>query len=199
MRRVAAELGITAMPLYGYFENKEALLSAMIAEAFPGVSGEVDLDAPWQDQLAEVMRQLRAALTRHPGALDLLLSRAAPELDPIRETLIRILRTAGFDAEQSVSHLIMLVSYAIGSVVISYRRGDPAAELNRIRELAPSRYPQLRASAAEYARRGSTETYEQPLQLLISALTLTTDRMSGRDTGAQDDRASGAGLPDDRG
>src|SRR5688500_10513971 len=80
LRRLAAELGLTPMSIYGYFDNKESLLNAMLAEALPSFTGDVDEGAPWQDQLRTVMHQLHAALSRHPGALELLLGRADPDL-----------------------------------------------------------------------------------------------------------------------
>jgi AcrR family transcriptional regulator len=175
LRRLSRELGLTPMALYGYFDNKEDLITAVIAEALPSLSGEVDVAAPWQDQLAEVMCQIHHAFTAHPRALDLLLSRTDPDLDPIRETLIRILRSAGTDSFQAISFLTMLTSFAIGAVVISYRRGNPSDEVDRMRGLPSSTYPHLRETALQYAHRGDTETFDHSLRTLISAIEATLD------------------------
>lgn len=176
LRRIATELGLTPMTLYGYFDNKEDLITAMVEAAMPSLSGEVPLDLSWPEQLAWVMRQIHNAFTEHPGALELLLSRSDPDLDPIRETLIGILCRAGFDNVEAVSILMMLTSFATGSVVLSTRRGAPAEELRRLRGLSKSRFPYLRESATAYARRGATENFEHGLSILIRAVEASAPR-----------------------
>lgn len=68
MRRLAAELGVTAMSLYWYVDTKDDLLELALDEAF----GEVqvpdltDEDADWRDQLRELASGYRTVLVRHP-------------------------------------------------------------------------------------------------------------------------------------
>ncbi|MEV7090281.1 TetR/AcrR family transcriptional regulator [Streptomyces sp. NPDC093085] len=67
MRRLAAELGVTAMSLYWYVDTKDDLLEL----ALDAVFGEVtvpdltDEDADWRDQLRALAASYRAVLVRH--------------------------------------------------------------------------------------------------------------------------------------
>ncbi|WP_326611487.1 TetR/AcrR family transcriptional regulator [Streptomyces scopuliridis] len=67
MRRLAAELGVTAMSLYWYVDTKDDLLELALDSVF----GEVrvpdmtDEDADWRDQLRELTTSYRKVLVRH--------------------------------------------------------------------------------------------------------------------------------------
>jgi AcrR family transcriptional regulator len=67
MRRLAAELNVTAMSVYWYVDTKDDLLEL----ALDAVFGELDLPDPdadedWRDQLRALARVYRALLVRHP-------------------------------------------------------------------------------------------------------------------------------------
>jgi AcrR family transcriptional regulator len=67
MRRLAAELNVTAMSVYWYVDTKDDLLEL----ALDAVFGELDLPDPgsgedWRDQLRALAVGYRALLVRHP-------------------------------------------------------------------------------------------------------------------------------------
>lgn len=67
MRRLAAELNVTAMSVYWYVDTKDDLLELALDRAF----GEMRLppeesDEDWRDQLRTLAEQYRAVLVRHP-------------------------------------------------------------------------------------------------------------------------------------
>ncbi|MFD5110730.1 TetR/AcrR family transcriptional regulator [Streptomyces sp. NPDC058220] len=68
MRRLAAELGVTAMSLYWYVDTKDDLLELALDSVF----GEVqvpdltDDTADWRDQMRELAASYRSVLVRHP-------------------------------------------------------------------------------------------------------------------------------------
>ncbi|MFF7857949.1 TetR/AcrR family transcriptional regulator C-terminal domain-containing protein [Streptomyces sp. NPDC007904] len=67
MRRLAAELDVTAMSVYWYVDTKDELLEL----ALDRVHGELRLPDPaadedWRDQLRALAREYRALLVRHP-------------------------------------------------------------------------------------------------------------------------------------
>lgn len=69
MRRLAAELNVTAMSVYWYVDTKDDLLELALDRAF----GEMRLpaeesDEDWRDQLRTLAEQYRAVLVRHPWA-----------------------------------------------------------------------------------------------------------------------------------
>jgi AcrR family transcriptional regulator len=80
MRRLAGELGITAMSLYGYVPGKAELLDVMADRAYGEISARGDPAAPWQDRLAALARQHWSLLLSHPWLLHIAASR--PLLGP---------------------------------------------------------------------------------------------------------------------
>jgi AcrR family transcriptional regulator len=67
MRRLAAELNVTAMSVYWYVDTKDDLLELALDAAFgelrpPGPDAEED----WRDQLRTLATDYRALLVRHP-------------------------------------------------------------------------------------------------------------------------------------
>ena len=67
MRRLAAELNVTAMSVYWYVDTKDDLLEL----ALDAVFGELELPDPesgedWRDQLRALAAGYRALLVRHP-------------------------------------------------------------------------------------------------------------------------------------
>src|ERR1051325_5968816 len=103
IRRLAQDQGVTPMALYWHFKDKELLLDG-IAErllsdvVLPGPSGR-----PWHEQLRDVLSALLVVLRAHPAVADLLKARvllSEPGLT-IAEHALRLLREAGFSAEQA--------------------------------------------------------------------------------------------------
>jgi AcrR family transcriptional regulator len=80
MRRLADELGITAMSLYGYVPSKAELLDVMADRAYGEITSPGDPAAPWQARLAALARQHWALLLSHTWLLHIAASR--PLLGP---------------------------------------------------------------------------------------------------------------------
>ena len=70
MRRLAAELGVTAMSLYWYVDNKDDLLELALDAVFAEIElpDLADESADWRDQLRTVVVGYRAIFVRHPWA-----------------------------------------------------------------------------------------------------------------------------------
>lgn len=84
MRRLAADLGVTAMTLYTYVPNRTVLLDLMLDSVFaamyaPGTPGP-DPGRPWQDRVRQVAEGNRTMLAEHPWAAAV--STARPPLGP---------------------------------------------------------------------------------------------------------------------
>ncbi|WP_424888175.1 TetR/AcrR family transcriptional regulator [Streptomyces sp. XH2] len=74
MRRLATELGVTAMSVYWYVDNKDDLLEYVLDE-IAGEMGLPDLSdesADWRDQLRVLAEAYRMTLAAHPWAPRLL-------------------------------------------------------------------------------------------------------------------------------
>ncbi|MFI1189147.1 TetR/AcrR family transcriptional regulator [Streptomyces californicus] len=64
MRRLAAELDVTAMSLYWYVDTKDDLLELALDAVYAEITPPRD-GAPWQDRLRELARSYRELLVRH--------------------------------------------------------------------------------------------------------------------------------------
>ena len=89
MRRLAEELGITAMSLYGYVPSKAELLDVMADRAYAEIPARGRPAAPWQATLTALAERHWALLLSHPWLLQIAASR--PLLGPSL--------TAFYDAE----------------------------------------------------------------------------------------------------
>jgi AcrR family transcriptional regulator len=89
MRRLADELGITAMSLYGYVPSKAELLDVMADRAYAGIAVPADPVTPWKARLGALAEQHWALLLAHTWLLQIAASR--PLLGPAM--------TAFYDAE----------------------------------------------------------------------------------------------------
>jgi AcrR family transcriptional regulator len=85
MRRLADELGITAMSLYGYVPSKAELLDVMADRAYGEIAFPGDTATTWQTRLTALAQQHWALLVSHPWLLQIAASR--PLLGPHMTTL----------------------------------------------------------------------------------------------------------------
>ncbi|MFF7636083.1 TetR/AcrR family transcriptional regulator [Kitasatospora sp. NPDC008050] len=79
MRRIGAELEVTAMSLYRYLPGRAAVLAAVVNRLVVEVRFEVDPQAPWTDALRRFALGYRRMLLAHPRAVPLL---ATHPVDP---------------------------------------------------------------------------------------------------------------------
>ncbi|MBD0423467.1 TetR/AcrR family transcriptional regulator [Streptomyces sp. TRM S81-3] len=67
MRRLAAELNVTAMSVYWYVDTKDELLELALDAAFGELrTPDPEADGDWREQLRTLAREYRALLVRHP-------------------------------------------------------------------------------------------------------------------------------------
>jgi AcrR family transcriptional regulator len=115
MRKLGAELGVEAMSLYRHVANKSDMLDGMI----DGVFAEIDLptaDIDWKTAMRRRAVSAREVLARHRWAVGLMESRATPGPATLRhhDTVIGILRGAGFSIELTAHAYSVLDSYIYG-------------------------------------------------------------------------------------
>jgi AcrR family transcriptional regulator len=100
IRKLAQHLGVTPMALYWHFRSKEDLLEGVAEQVWGEIDVNVDPDAPWWAQLQGLLESLVEVLRAHSAAAQLLLEHEKRNEAALRatETVLEILRTAGFDA-----------------------------------------------------------------------------------------------------
>jgi AcrR family transcriptional regulator len=115
MRRLAAELNVTAMSLYWYVDTKDELLELALDAAF----GELrlpDPDSDWRDQLRALATEHRAQLVRHPW-LSPLAGRylnIGPNHLAFSHTVQRVIRRTGLPAHRVTSAIAAVFQFVYG-------------------------------------------------------------------------------------
>lgn len=146
MRALVAVLGVQAPALYRRIRNKDELLALVLDDVIGDTTwgDTVAADGPWQEQLAEIMRRLRALFARRP-ALAGLFAHATPHgPNALRfiEAASAPLRRAGFSDASATFAITALTTFTIGLTFLSASRSrGPAhrqmqATLRRARDAA---------------------------------------------------------------
>jgi AcrR family transcriptional regulator len=171
MRRIADEVGMGAMTLYGYVRNKEEVVEGVTALAFAALHRTTPSDAGWEDQLRGEVENLHDLCLRHPNLVVLVLGQtsASPGLFRLRERMLGTLLGAGFEETTALYALGILTSYALGFAGI--QAGHAPIDLpERIRELPTSDFPHLSHAADRYAAHLSERAFEYGLELILSGM-----------------------------
>jgi len=175
MRRLAQELDVWPMSIYGYFVNKDELLDAMAASALDRVelpSGR----AGWRAQLRSLLRAAHASLARDPSGIGRRLPSAflTPAALKLPETGVRILESAGLDSKEAASAWRALWSYTFGFA--TFRLGPTRDEAVRrartaIAALPDDEYPTLLGAADEVAASwADEEEFDFGLERLLDGI-----------------------------
>ncbi|MER8062480.1 TetR/AcrR family transcriptional regulator [Streptomyces sp. NPDC094022] len=144
MRRLAAELNVTAMSLYWYIDTKDDLLELLLDVAF----GELRLPDPdaededWRDQLRMLATEYRALLVRHTW-LSSLVGRylnIGPNALAFSRVILRVIRRAGLPSRGvmgAISAVFQFVyGYGMSEAHISTRIADSGLSADDYHEQA---------------------------------------------------------------
>ncbi|MQA60079.1 MAG: TetR family transcriptional regulator [Actinophytocola sp.] len=129
MRRVAAELGVSAMALYTYVPSKAELIDLMLDGVYAELpTGDVPGEG-WRDRLATLARENRALLEWHPWLLSIAMSRPVmgPGVIAKYDRELRAIDGIGLDDIEMDSVLTLLIGYVQSAV----REGLAAAGAER--------------------------------------------------------------------
>ena len=176
MRVLADRLEVGTMTLYGYFASKDELLEAMVASATEDAPAITVGDGTWKEQLANLMRGVRATLAEHPTGVQLRLRR--PLLSPaalrVTEAAMRIMDEAGFSREQAARAYRTMFVYTFGFASFNPSAADAEAKRRARTALAAlpeAEYPSLVAAQEEAVdAMGGDEQFEFGLSLLLDGL-----------------------------
>ncbi|MEV0371147.1 TetR/AcrR family transcriptional regulator [Streptomyces sp. NPDC050636] len=118
MRRLAAELGVTAMSVYWYVDTKDDLLELAI-DAVAGempLPDESDPGADWRDQLRALAVAYRDMLLRHPWAARLLgeFINIGPHATAFANATLRVMRRSGLAPETASGALASVFHFVYG-------------------------------------------------------------------------------------
>lgn len=180
LRKVAAELDVGPMRLYGYIDTKEELLDLMVdaahAEIRPTGSG-------WREVLRSLADTIRRAAHRHEWLADLLGGR--PQLGP--NTLASgeavVAAMGGVDLDTVVPAVSAVNAYVYGAVrrEITERRAERASGMDKQqwqrtygpylqRTFATGRFPALASLVHDGPHLDADETFWTGLDFLLDGI-----------------------------
>lgn len=120
MRRVAADLGATAMSLYRHVADKDELVRLMADAAFGADPPSGPVPRGWRQQLEPAVRRLWRIHRRHPWlahAVSLTRPEFAPHGMAHTDRLLRAVDGLGLDADAMMQAVLSLVSLVRGAAV----------------------------------------------------------------------------------
>lgn len=183
MRRIAEELGTGPGAIYWHVENKEQLVQLV----FDRVIGELplpDVDPPnWREQIKHGARDVRDAMSRHPGLAQLSFGRIPLGPNAIRyfEWHLSVLRAGGLpDRVAALAtdfiHLYVDAFSFEECVEMPPPSADGTAEgfIGEVRDylasLPPARFPNVTALAGPLTSGGRDERFEFGLEIIVDGL-----------------------------
>lgn len=183
MRRLAQELGVGTMTLYGYFADKDDLLDAVVESAASAYA----IEAPagdWRTRLAEVARQMREGLAAHPSLVQLRLRRPILSPGAMRGTEMAMdaLLEAGLDAREAASAFRAIFLYTFGFTAFSAPQLTP--KLRRTAhaaaaELPEADFPIVIGAIEEMAETlGGEAEFERGLELILDGIAARAERQA---------------------
>jgi AcrR family transcriptional regulator len=118
MRRIARELNAGTMSLYWHVQSKEELLQLML-EKVQAEAGAPEPSGDWRADLRGYARNTRAALLRHPWAIDFI--GVGPPSGPNdarnAERLMAALDALGLDLSATLRVLMTVGTYVMGAAL----------------------------------------------------------------------------------
>jgi len=126
MRTLADALGAAPMSLYRHVRSKDDLLRALVAMTLEQLDMAVPTHGPWTARAAAWMHALRNGLLRSPAVVSILVQHGhyTPALLRATNTLLQILRDAGFDSRDAVRASREIMWSTLGFVSAEVR-GQP--------------------------------------------------------------------------
>ncbi|MEU7132986.1 TetR/AcrR family transcriptional regulator [Streptomyces sp. NPDC046261] len=118
MRRLAAELGVTAMSVYWYVDNKDELLELALDRA----SGDMrtpdlsDESADWRDQVRDLAMEYRSMLVAHPWVAQLVgrYLNIGPQAMTFADAALKVVRRIGVPQDGASGVLNVVFQFAFG-------------------------------------------------------------------------------------
>jgi AcrR family transcriptional regulator len=180
MRKLAEGFGATAMALYRHVANKDDLLDGMVDLVFGEV--ETPRDVGWRAAMRQRAASMRAALRRHPWAVDLMEARqpGPANLRYHNAGLACLREAAGLPIRDAIDAYNLMDSYIYGFALQEKTLPDDiAAEAKARRDTLTSadpslaeQFPYLIEVVDELATSGYdyTEQFERGLDVILDGI-----------------------------
>lgn len=179
MRRLAAEMNVTAMSVYWYVDTKDDLLELALDAAFGELRlPEPDEETDWRDQLRRLTTEYRALLVRHPWLSPLAgtFLNIGPNSLAFSGTVQRVIRRTGLPEQRLTGAISAVFQFVYGYGTIEGHFVARCAEAG----MAPDDYFRHAMSAATRAP-DATEVLRESAILMAARGGDTVEEMLDRD------------------
>ena len=183
MRRLADQLGVGTMTLYGYFRSKDELLGGAVAAAAEDFEFEMP-DGDVRERARAHIHAVRDVLERHPSLPQLRGRQPIVEAAAFRmsEPGMQILLDAGFPPDEAARAFRVLFVYIFGSML--FGPVEPSPEQQRtiraaLALLPDDEFPAITTAAHGLAAStGGNVQFDYGLELILDALVERAARYS---------------------
>jgi len=170
-RNLAKRLGVTPMALYRHFDDKQALLAAMLDAFIAQADVLPATHENWQRWLVHVSEHMYQALVRHPSWIPLLgeIPLRQAGLKVMNECLDTLIR-AGFTRQEAVEGFLGMIHILLGAALMSCQLNKHASHhgVNAAMSDIHHSYPRI-AESLEPLQQLSDQTLMQPAMALLIA------------------------------
>jgi AcrR family transcriptional regulator len=182
IRRVAEEVGVAPMTIYGSVRSKEELVGLVARKALD----ELELPSPaarWEDGVVAIMDAFRSLMLTHPSLAQVFsiqrVSVGSVGLAALIDALLGELDRGGIDERLIVNSVSNLIRFALGFVVFELPRKDGnqiratpgIASLHEVVALAEARsLHHLDRYASELMADDRADSYEEGVRSLVAGL-----------------------------
>jgi AcrR family transcriptional regulator len=188
MRSLAAEMDVTAMALYRYFDGKEALDAALLDRVLDRLELPRATSRGWVAQTRAMVMAFHRLLRDHPYIVPLLARRPALSAGALRlyDRALRVLADSGLDDRTIVRAYGTLYTYALGFAIVSTGRvagGEIApdgSELANFLDPAQRAHYRMLTKVAPRVDRYSEEQFTFGLDVILAGLRVRAARPRAR-------------------
>ncbi len=172
MRKLGGELGVEAMSLYHYVDNKDDLLDAVLDQLYAEVDLPVDLpDEDWEGAMRLGFSSFHGVLVRHPAALELFATRPAKSESALNVLLWAYgrLQKVGLEGDEACHAFQFAASFVMGHAANEL---GVMALVNEGNEIDPATLsdPALRAMVERRRTITSEAMFAAGLDLMVAGL-----------------------------
>jgi AcrR family transcriptional regulator len=181
MRALGEQLGVDPMAIYRHFEDKDALLDALVDTALADLApAGPEAGAPIE-RLRRLCLDFRQALSDHPGVAPRIratLPTLGPHAIALTEAALGLIHEVGVEAGEAPRVFTLLIRFVTAAVeeeehVLADSGTEQAwreAVRSRYAALSPDAFPHVAAMAADLAGSSYQDDFEYGLDLLLDAI-----------------------------
>ena len=171
--RLAGELGVSPMTIYGYAESKDAIV-AMLSDLLLADLPDVDRDRPWRDAVEDIYLSIFRRLIEHHRVLQAIAD--SPVFGSaqahVLEGVLDRLRDAGFEPTDAFELQRAVATYTVGFALFAAAErtdGIPRPRTTWIDELDADRFPRIAEIAPILAGEVDEAQYRRGLRRFLAA------------------------------